>query len=211
MGKKQQTIGILGAGKLGMVLARLAITAGYRVQVAGSGNASKIALSVSVIAPGATAATSEEVIKRSDFIILALPLRNYINLSIESLSGKLVIDAMNYWWEVDGDMPELSAAVSSSQMVQEHLRGAHIVKALSHMGYHNLFDDARPLGSDERRAIAVAGDDPTDVAVVSSLVNDFGFDPVNIGNLAAGKTLEPGNELFGASVTSENIRAVLDL
>lgn len=209
MKNPKPVIGILGAGKLGTVLAQLFIKAGRTVYIAGSGDAGKIELSVKIITPGAVAANAHDTIAKSDVIILALPLSKYQTLPAEQLSGKLVIDAMNYWWEVDGDMPELRAT-SSSEMVQAYLRGVRVVKAFSHMGYHNLFDDNRPHGSPGRKAIAIAGDDSDDTGFVAELVDDAGFDPVIIGKLSAGKLLEPGKPMFGASVTAGEVQKLVD-
>jgi predicted dinucleotide-binding enzyme len=194
-----------------MVLAQLALRAGYTVSIAGSGSPDTIALSVRVIAAGARAVTSEVAIHDSQIVILALPLGRYQTLPVQALQGKLVIDAMNYWWEVDGTMPQLQAADSSSQMVQAFLRESRVVKALSHMGYHHLLDESRPHGVAGRKAIAVAGDSPVDMALVSELVDTLGFDPVVIGNLAAGKSLEPGQPLFGANLTAREVEAVVKL
>jgi predicted dinucleotide-binding enzyme len=202
-------LGILGAGKLGTVLAQLAVKAGYTTYIAGSGHPEKIALSIKIITPGAIASEGVEVITKADIIILALPLSKHTNLPAKLFRDKLVIDSMNYWWEVDGDMPELALHPSSSEMVQSFLADARIVKALSHMGYHNVIDDARPKSTADRRAIAIAGNNNADNIAVSQLVDDLGFDPVIIGNLNRGKLLEPGNPLFGASVSKNKMQAML--
>ena len=204
-----QTVGIIGAGKLGITLAQLAVRAGYRVLISGSDDPGKIRLAVDVLAPGAVSARSQEVAESADIIILALPLGKFHQLRPQYFADKLVIDAMNYWWEVDGPRGDiLPDDQSSSEYVQSLLPTARVIKALSHMGYHDLYDEARRKDLPGRKAIALAGDNMADIAAVSELIDSLGFDPLPIGPLAAGRKLEPGGSAFGVD---ENIQALRQL
>ena len=206
-----QTVGIIGAGKLGIVLAQLSLRAGYDVLIAGSGDPAKIALTIKILAPGATAMTASEVARNADIIILALPLGRHRQLPADALTGKVVIDAMNYWWEVDGDVTDIyDPSIPSSVAVQHTLPAARIVKALSHMGYHDLYDEATPKGTPGRKAIAVAGNNSSDTQPVMELIDRLGFDPVYIGNLEASRSLEPGGPAFGANLSKDTLVATLD-
>jgi predicted dinucleotide-binding enzyme len=190
------TVGILGAGRVGTAVARQALRAGYRVLIAASGDPAAIGLIVEVMAPGAVAVSAADAARAADVVVLSVPLRKYATLDPAALAGKVVVDAMNYWPETDGHLPALEAAPSSSQMVQEFLPGARVVKTLNHIGYHELETDGAPSGTPGRRALAVAGGDDAARAVVFDLVERLGYDAVDAGPLAAGAALEPGTEIF---------------
>lgn len=121
----------------GTVLARLAVAAGFRVNISGSGSPEKIALVIDVLVPGAAALAMEDSVRDADVVILALPLGKYRTSPKRLRENLLFFDAMNYWWETDGVRGDLNdSGVNTSELIQAHLSGSRVVKALNHMGYH---------------------------------------------------------------------------
>lgn len=205
-------VGILGAGKLGVTVAQLALTAGYEVYIAGSGSASKIALSIKIITPGAHAVTAADAVGDSDVVILALPLSRFRGLDAPLFRGKLVIDSMNHWYEIDGPIETvISKDMKTSEAVQEHLRAADVIKALNHMGYHHLRDEAKERGLPGRKAIAIAGNNTESVKRVMEFVDTLGFDPLPVGTLKDSRILESGGAAFGANLAYDQLRQLVEV
>jgi 8-hydroxy-5-deazaflavin:NADPH oxidoreductase len=207
-----ERLGIIGAGKMGMALARAGLAAGYEVAVAGSGQSEAIALTAEVLAPGATPATVAEVAEFADLIVLALPMHRFRELPADIFAGKVLVDAMNYWPDVDGSDAELAeASGGTSTIVQAHFPQARMVKSLNQLGYHEFEESPREPGSPERIAVAAVGDDREAVLLVLRLIDRLGFDPVDGGPLANGRLLEPDGgpyaETFSAAALAERLAA----
>ena len=199
-----ERVGIVGAGKLGMALARAALAAGYEVAVASSGSAERIALSTDVLAPGAIASTVEDVLASADVIVLAVPAHRFRQLPSDLFDGKILVDAMNYWPDTDGDDPELATADGgSSVIVQAHFPGARVVKSLNQLGYHELDEYSRAPGAPDRIALAAVGDDRLAVRTVMHLIDRLGFDPIDGGPLANGKPLEPDGSPYAETLPAD--------
>ncbi len=201
------TLGIVGAGKLGMALAQAGVEAGLAVTIT-SRHVEDTRLIAEVMAPGSRGGTLDEV-AAADVVVLALPLHRLPDLPPDAFDGKVVVDAINYWQPVDGELARYGvAAAETSLLVARHFEGARIVKSLNQLGYHDVEDRPR-TGS--RWGVAVAGDDPSAKAVVSSVVAQLGFEPVDAGSLVEGARLGPGGPAFGATLTAEALRQALSL
>jgi 8-hydroxy-5-deazaflavin:NADPH oxidoreductase len=203
-------LGIVGAGKLGTTLARAAIAAGYYVAISGSGTADDIALTVDVLAAGARATTTDEVVRHADIIVLAVPTHRFRELPRDLFAGKILIDAMNYWQPTDGDDAELTATPDGTSMiVQERFPSARVVKSLNQLGYHQLEENRRSQGAPDRIAIGTAGDDRLAVRKVMRLLDRLGFDPVDAGPLKNGLALEPDGSPIATTYSADQLSKLI--
>jgi 8-hydroxy-5-deazaflavin:NADPH oxidoreductase len=206
------TIAVLGAGHVGPAIARLALDAGHSVAIATSGNPGDLALVTQLLIPGAEPLWAVDAIAKADIVVLAMPLHRFLRMDPNALSGKLVIDAMNYWPPTDGKLPPPfdNDGIGTSEVVAVRLRDATVVKTLNHVGYQELETYARPSGSVDRRGMGVAGDDPDAINIVSAFVDRIGYDAVPVGPLSGGRVLQPGGPVFGVVLRRKDFQRAVD-
>jgi predicted dinucleotide-binding enzyme len=204
-------IAVLGAGHVGPVIARVAMDAGHHVSIAASGDPDRIELIAQVLAPGAEPRWAADAVADADIVVLAIPLHRFAEFDPALVADKIVIDTMNYWPPVDGvqEMFE-DSRYGSSEIVAQRLLRSTVVKTFNHMGYHELEDQRRPVGSPERRALGVAGDDRGAVDLVAGVVERIGYDVVRLGRLSEGRLLQPGGPVFGASLSLDEFELAMD-
>jgi predicted dinucleotide-binding enzyme len=205
-------IAVLGAGHVGTVISRLAARAGYSVSVSASGDPEEIGLTIEVLAPGAQARWAREAIASADIVVLAIPLHLFGRVDPDPLAGKVVIDMMNYWPDVNGYLETFDrSGLASSEIVARRLSQSRVVKTFNHLGYHQLDEESRPAGDPDRRALGVAGDDREAVDLVAGLVEGMGFDPVRVGGLHTSRLLEPDGPVFGRPLNRSEFETALGM
>jgi predicted dinucleotide-binding enzyme len=201
-------IGIVGSGNIGATAARLFAEAGHEVAVSNSRGPETLERLVADIGPRARASTVEEAADFGEAVLVAIPFFAYETLPTDLLAGKTVVDAMNYYPGRDGEM-DLDG-LGSSELLARHLPDARIVKAFNTMYYETLGAGGRtdaPPG--ERLVLFVAGDDADAKVVVSGLIEEIGFTPVDVGTLENGRKQQPGSPIYNVPMNETQGREEL--
>ena len=204
------TIGFIGSGNIGSTLARLAIDAGHDVVLSNSRGPETLADLVGKLGPSARAATADEAAAAGDVVVVTIPLKAYAAVPVEPLAGKVVIDTNNYYPDRDGEIAELEAeTTTTSELLQQHLPASHVVKAFNHIYYEHLASQGQPAGTPGRRALAVAGDDAEAKKTVGGLIDEFGYDVVDVGPLAEGWRYQRDTPAYVVRLDTDELRAKL--
>ena len=201
------TIGLIGAGHIGSQLARLAVANGYDVVLSNSRGPETLSSLVAELGPHARAATADEAAKAGDIVVVTIPLKNYQTVPVDALKGKIVIDTNNYYPQRDGQIPELdNESTTTAELLQRHLPGSRVVKAFNHIQAAALTTDGQPRGTNNRRALVIAGNDATAKATVAKMIDQFGFDVVDAGPLAEGWRIQRDTPGYGPRRTAEELK-----
>jgi 8-hydroxy-5-deazaflavin:NADPH oxidoreductase len=201
-------IGILGAGRIGTVAARLFVAAGHETAISNSRGPESLRELTAKLGPRVHASDIAGAAAFGEVVLLAVPWNRAEALPApELLRGKIVIDAMNPY-RPEGGFYDLGQSTSSEQVLKR-IPGARLVKAFNTIYYEHLDSRGRKdLPVEERHAIYVAGDDPAAKAVVERLVEDIGFAPVDTGSLHEGGRLQqPDSPIYNQTFTAREARA----
>ena len=205
-------IGIVGAGYIGGTAAKLFARAGHEIAIANSRGPETLADLTSEIGRNAKAVTVAEAADFGEIVMVSIPLGRIGELPADAFDGKIVIDTNNYYPDRDGQIAELDAdEKNSSELLQEHLKGARIVKAFNTIWFEHLKTQGdKNLPLDQRRVIFVAGDDQSAKKTVASLIEEIGFAAYDTGSLAeGGRSQQPDTAIYNRNLTLSEAAAIL--
>ena len=201
------TIGLIGAGHIGAQVARLAVAAGYDVVISNSRGPETLSALVAELGARVRAATAADAAREGDIVVVSVPLKNYRDVPVEPLAGKIVIDTNNYYPQRDGHIPELdNESTTTAELLQAHLPTSKVVKAFNHIYAAELTTHGQPTGTPNRRALVVADDDNGAKTTVTHLLDQFGFDTVDAGPLKEGWRIQRDTPGYGPRRTAEEMR-----
>jgi predicted dinucleotide-binding enzyme len=200
-------IGIIGAGEMGRCLASGLVKLGHKVSIANSREPASLA--DVALSTGATAVSLNEVIKDKQVVIISIPLKSVPDLPknlFKNMFGDLVvIDTANYYPSLrDGILPELEETGIDSLWVQQQLN-VPIVKTFNSILATSIQNLGRPKGDADRIAIAISSDDANAKRITSKLVDELGFDPVDLGNIAQSWKQQPGSPIYCRDITLKEL------
>ena len=180
--RDSDVIGIIGAGRLGTAMARLALRAGRRVVIANSRGPETLASVVLALGDGVSSGTVDEAAS-AGIVVLAVPW-DRVHEAVDNVTwdGEVLVDATNDWSADD------LQGRTSTELVADLVTGARVVKAGNTLGADVLGSD--PLEAGGRRVIFLSGDDHDAKEDVAALFQAAGFAVIDLGGLATGGAMQ---------------------
>lgn len=202
-------IGIIGAGHIGGTLAKQLAALGHRVTIASARGPAALAELASQL--GATASDLAGATTGQDLVILSIPQKAVLELPaglFQALPAHVpVIDTGNYYPGLrDGEIAPLD--IVDSEWTARAI-GRDVTKVFNSITFKSLGSKPAPKGTAGRVALPIAGNDAAHKRIVSELVDELGFDPVDAGPLSESWRQQPGTPAYCRDLDREQLVAAL--
>ena len=204
-------IGFIGAGEMGGTLIRQYSKAGHSVKMANSSGTEK--LKSLALETGASAVTLADVVTDVDVIVITIPLIGILKLPqclLKNTSANTtIIDTCNYYPIRDGIIEDIEEGMPESVWVSNQLQRP-VIKAYNSILYRSLVNSGLPKGTASRLALPIAGDDKQSKDLVSTLVDDSGFDSLDYGSLQDSWRQQPGSPVYCTDLTLTQLKKSIE-
>lgn len=197
------TIGIIGSGALGSAFARILAKNGIAATIANRRGPNSLAALVKELGTSIKAVTVEEAAS-ADIVLLAVRWvdAEKVLRGLPAWNGRIVIDGTNPVEFLDPASPDASDPTNplaaygikavdlgekhSSQIIQQFVPGARVVKAFNHNEVDVLKE---PEIAGGKRVLFYSGNDAAAKAEVRGIMEAGGFFPIDLGALDVGGPL----------------------
>jgi 8-hydroxy-5-deazaflavin:NADPH oxidoreductase len=186
-------IGIVGTGNMGAALGKLWAKAGHQVIFSYSRDNDKLhALAASAGATAKAGTVREAAVQDVILIAVWLPSLESVIQEAGTLEGKIIITC------VSGLQPDFTGQtiglgtdlkISVAETIQQLAPNSKVVEAFNTTFAEILASDSRQFGQD-CPSVFYCGDDVAAKQIVSSLIEDCGYEAIDAGNLQVARTLE---------------------
>jgi len=196
-------IGIIGSGNIGGALTHRFTSVGHEVEVANSRGPES--LTDLAKASGAKAVRVAEAAAGKDVIVVTIPLKNVPQVAAavaeHAPSHAVIIDTCNYYpKQRDGKIVEIEDGLPESRWVESQLKRP-VVKVFNNIYAAHLLEHGRPPGDPARIALPISGDDAGQKATVMRLLDEIGFDGVDVGGIDDSWRQQPGTPCYGTDLS----------
>jgi predicted dinucleotide-binding enzyme len=188
-------IGIIGSGPIGRALGLGFCSRGHEVMI-GSREPGQEELQHWIAATGGSGATGsdgEAAQFAEEIAVFAVRWSGAPNAAAltgaSSLAGKIVIDTTNPVTSFGSGVGlAVGCSDSAGEQVQRWFPTARVVKCFNAVSAARVVD---PVWTGDRGQMFLCGNDPEARARVAAIAEDFGWDPIDIGELYGARLIEP--------------------
>jgi len=185
-----ETIAMIGTGDVSSALGPRFAALGHTI-VYGSRDPSREKVSdlIARTGHGASAMVPAEAATGADIVVLAVPgdVIEAVTKGLGDLAGKIIIDPTNALRRGEDGLFEMAVESSNAELVQGWAPDAFVVKAFNTLNWRQMAD---PKSAGGPVSIPLVGDSAEAKAVVASLVEGIGLEPIDLGPVRYAHVLE---------------------